>query len=75
MRYADPIRDSGRRNRAATGLFGRMPEGALVLIAASELGATNAEFGPLIAVTPIGAVLVAVALLLVRGLPSPPGLV
>lgn len=41
---------------AATGLFGWMPEATFVLFATSELGATNAEFGLLMAVTPIGAV-------------------
>lgn len=42
---------------AATGLFGWMPEATFVLFAKSELGASNAEFGVLMAATPIGAVL------------------
>lgn len=42
---------------AATGLFGWMPEATFVLFAKSELRASNTEFGILMAVTPIGAVL------------------
>lgn len=42
---------------AATGLFGWMPEATFVLFATHELGATSTQFGILMAVTPIGAVL------------------
>lgn len=55
-----------RRNRAArttillsagSGLFGWMPEGTLVLFATQELGASEWEFGLLMAITTVGAVI------------------
>jgi MFS family permease len=42
---------------AGAGLFGWMPEGIIVLFAKQDLGATDAQFGLLMAVTAAGAVL------------------